>query len=133
MAKKKPTTDEAPLKHNPFAALAPATQTQAADRAALTKPSRSVEQAPVEQPADERWGSGKLVLRREKKGRGGKTVTRVEGIRKGQLKSVAAEMKRALGCGAKVDGDAILLLGSLVDRAGDWLTSQGAPRVVKGN
>lgn len=76
---------------------------------------------------------GKLVLQREKKGRGGKTVTRVRGLPPAELERWAGELKRALGCGASVEEDAVLLLGDLVGRAGDWLEARGATRVVRGN
>src|SRR6185503_16404460 len=50
-------------------------------------------------------GAKKLVVRRERKGRGGKTATVVEGIRvsPSALERIAREMRRALGCGASVD------------------------------
>ncbi len=40
-------------------------------------------------------------------------------------------MKSALGCGAVVEGEDVVLLGSLVERAADWLEGQGAKRVVR--
>ncbi|MBC7171737.1 MAG: translation initiation factor, partial [Polyangiaceae bacterium] len=70
---------------------------------------------------------------RETKGRGGKTVTRVSGLPEARLEELAAQMKKALGCGAAVEEGEILLLGSLVQRAADWLRRQGAVRVVEGN
>lgn len=112
------------LQHNPFAALRPEGSIEVA---------REPEPAPPPAERAEGWAVGKIVLRREKKGRGGKTVTRIEGLPTTRLTALAAEMKRALGCGAKVEGDALILLGSLVDRAAAWLRDQGAPRVVEGN
>ncbi|MCA9575618.1 MAG: translation initiation factor [Sandaracinaceae bacterium] len=78
-------------------------------------------------------GLGKLVLQREKKGRGGKTVTRVRGLPPDELPRWAGDLKRALGCGATVEGDDVVLLGDLVGRAADWLTARGAKQVVRGN
>ncbi len=76
---------------------------------------------------------GKLVVQREKKGRGGKTVTRIRGLAPASLDTLATQMKKALGCGATIEGGDLLLLGSLVERAAAWLRAQGAERVVEGN
>ena len=72
-------------------------------------------------------------IRREKKGRGGKTVTRVRGLPPDELPRWAGDLKRALGCGATVEGDDVVLLGDLVGRAADWLTARGAKQVLRGN
>lgn len=121
----KKRSEPAALQHNPFAALRPEGSTDAASEPEPNEP-------PAPEP-EKGWGAGKIVLRREKKGRGGKTVTRIEGLPSARLPALAAEMKRGLGCGAKVEGDALILLGSLVDRAAAWLRDQGAPRIVEGN
>ena len=83
-------------------------------------------------PLADTWPS-KLVLRRERKGRGGKTVTCLSGVEPVRREEIAKQMKKALGCGATLEGDEIVLLGSLVDRAADWLEAQGATQVVRGN
>ncbi|NOY93643.1 MAG: translation initiation factor [Deltaproteobacteria bacterium] len=75
---------------------------------------------------------GKIVVRRETKGRGGKTVTRISGLG-GELRLLAKKMKKALGCGASVEGGDLVLLGSLVARVADWLEAHGATRVVRAN
>lgn len=83
-----------------------------------------------------------LVLRRERKGRGGKTVTRLTGrgdgglpMSEGGMKILAKDMKKSLGCGATVepvdDGADVILQGDLVDRAAQWLEGKGA-KVAKG-
>ncbi len=110
------------LKHNPFASLASLPVAPAP--IAVTEPAR--EEAPST-PAF----APKIVVRRETKGRGGKTVTRVSGITAAHREAMAARMKKALGCGASIEGDDLLLLGSLVDRAADWLEAEGAKRVVR--
>ena len=115
--------------HNPFAKLrgdgAPAPR-----RAA--EPQRSAGDASggsVTKP------SAKLVVRREKAGRGGKTVTRVQGLaeRGDALQELAREMKRALGCGASVEGDDVVLQGALTDRAAAFLVSRFGAKVTIGN
>src|SRR5262245_61740694 len=62
--------------------------------------------------------AAKVVLRRERKGRGGKTATVVAGLglRPRELDRVARELKRALGCGATVEDDAIVVQGDLAAR-----------------
>lgn len=122
MGKKKPPAPKDEVRNNPFAALAPAS-------ASLPKQEKKPE--PV--PSASNPFAGKLVLRREKKGRGGKTVTRLSGVAPDALDELAKQMKKGLGCGALVEGDDIVLLGSLVDRAAEWLEKQGAPKVVRGN
>ena len=126
MAKKKnaevDTSGARPLTHSPFAALAPAA------------PRADVSAAP---PAPAPSGAirfpPKLVVRRETKGRGGKTITRISGVPEVHREELADRMKRALGCGATIEAEDVLLLGSLADRAVDWLVAQGAPRVVRGS
>ena len=126
----KTTHDEAPpLAHNPFAALTPAGGT-GNDDANTQAP--STEQTKVSPPDDKTWGS-KLVLSREKKGRGGKTVTRITGLPGERLEVIAKKMKKSLGCGASVDGKDILLHGALTERGAEWLRAQGAKRVILGN
>ena len=78
-------------------------------------------------------GCAKLVLRRERKGRGGKTVTVIDGLPQRDLDELVRAMKKALGCGASVEGEALVLLGDLAERASDWLVARGARRVVVGN
>jgi translation initiation factor 1 len=77
----------------------------------------------------------KVVLRRERKGRGGKTATVIEGLslRPRHLDRAARDLKRALGCGATVEDDTIVLQGDLAARVTPWLTARGAKKVVVGN
>ena len=73
---------------------------------------------------------GKLVVAREKKGRGGKTVTLVSGL--GPLADgTAGTLKKFLGCGATLEDDVIVLQGDQVQRTAAWLESQGAKRVSR--
>ncbi len=89
-------------------------------------------------PAVERidfGGATKLVLRREKKGRGGKTATVIEGLRlpPSALDRIARDLKRALGCGATIEGNTIVVQGDMSERIGPWLTARGAKKVIVGN
>jgi len=74
-------------------------------------------------------------LRMEKKGRGGKTVTVVDGLPRNSafLKELSAELKRACGTGgtvSSVSGGAVELQGDLRDRVRAVLEKKGY--VVKG-
>jgi len=126
--KNAPSTNTAPF-HSPFAALGGLRE------ALPTLPEASAAEAPEDPgPAPGKPAAlGKLVLQREKKGRGGKTVTRVRGLPAAELERWATDMKRALGCGASVEDGEVILLGDLVTRAADWLEARGASRVVRGN
>lgn len=74
----------------------------------------------------------KVVVRRERAGRGGKTVTVVEqlGLDAPALTAMAKRMKKALGCGATVEGEALVLLGDLEERAAAWLEKEGVAKTV---
>ena len=80
-------------------------------------------------------GATKVVLRREKKGRGGKTATVVEGIKRppSALERIARDLRKALGCGASVEGDTIVVQGDMAARIEPWLIARGAKKVVIGN
>ena len=71
-------------------------------------------------------------LRMEKKGRGGKTVTVVDGLPRNAafLKDLSQELKRACGAGGAVQDGAIEIQGDLRDRVRDLLSKKGF--VVKG-
>lgn len=66
-------------------------------------------------------------LRMEKSGRGGKTVTVVDGLpnNAGFLKDLCAELKRLCGTGGAVRDGAVELQGDLRDRIRGYLTDKG--------
>ena len=74
---------------------------------------------------------GKVVVRKERAGRRGKTVTVVSGLG-GDLPAEAKALKRALGCGAVVEGEDVVLQGDLRERVHDRLVAAGR-KVVVGN
>jgi translation initiation factor 1 len=80
-------------------------------------------------------GGSKIVVRRERKGHGGKTVTVVEGLKvsSAQLETVARLLRRALGCGSWTADGRVLLQGDRVTGAEAWLRAHGAARVIVGN
>ncbi len=74
----------------------------------------------------------KVVLRMQRKGHGGKTVTRVEGLTlsKEVLSRRAKELRKALGTGVRIDGEAFVVQGDQRERIEAWLTKVGVRRVV---
>ena len=66
-------------------------------------------------------------LRIEKAGRGGKTVTVVDGLPANAefLKGLLQELKKACGCGGAVREDGVELQGDLRERVRAHLTKQG--------
>lgn len=126
--KNAPAAQEAPF-HSPFAGLGALRDVLPPPPEAPASPEPTAAAPTTGQPR----ALGKLVLQREKKGRGGKTVTRVRGLPAAELERWATDMKRALGCGASVEDGEVILLGDLVTRAADWLEARGASRVVRGN
>ena len=75
----------------------------------------------------------KLVVRMEKKGRRGKTVTRISGVPAKELVPLCKEMKKALGCGATIEEADLIILGDLVERAVGWFEKAGAARIISGS
>jgi translation initiation factor 1 len=68
----------------------------------------------------------------ERAGRRGKTVTVVEklGLPPRALDEWLGELKRSLGCGGALEGDAIVLQGDLRDRAAKLLEARGVKKVT---
>lgn len=133
MAKKKRedrSTTQTPSEpfNNPFEAL----RALASEKSAEAEPHPST-QVPSETAVDEVLPSRgrKVVLRREKKGRGGKTVTCIEGL--DAPEALAQTLARAMGCGATIEAETLILQGDQTQRAADWLRKQGYQRVVIGN
>lgn len=74
----------------------------------------------------------RVILRKERKGHGGKTVTVVE-IRpseKTDMKEMAKKLKNALGCGGKAEGDLIVLQGDIAVRVGEFFRNMGVRNIT---
>jgi len=78
-------------------------------------------------------GLARVVLRREKQGRGGKTVTVVEGLTQSLADACLKPLKTALGCGAALEGECVVLQGDQVGRAAAYFEGKGVRKVVRGN
>jgi translation initiation factor 1 (eIF-1/SUI1) len=74
--------------------------------------------------ADAFTHANKVVVRRERKGHGGKTVTRISGILTGR-EALAQRLKKQMGVGARVDGETLVLHGDQRERVARWLESHG--------
>ena len=74
----------------------------------------------------------RAVVRMERAGRGGRTVTVVEKLelRPAELETWLGDLKRALGCGGVVEGAALVLQGDTRERVGAWLTARGVKKVT---
>lgn len=77
----------------------------------------------------------RVTVRRERAGRGGKTVTLAEGpaFVGRKLEPLAREAARALGVGARVEQGALVLQGDQCERLAAWLEQRGFERVERGN
>jgi translation initiation factor 1 len=77
----------------------------------------------------------RVTVRRERAGRGGKTVTVAEGpgFAGRKLEPLAREAARALGVGARVEDGALVLQGDQSERLAAWLAERGFGRVERGN
>ena len=99
--------------------------------AGATSPDENI----AEQSEPPRRFAGKLVVRRERSGRGGKTVTIVSGVllRDADQKEFVRRMRSALGTGAHLEDEQIVLNGSIVERVANWLEAEGAQHVIRVN
>ncbi len=94
------------------------------------------EKAPLPEPAlPERALPGRVILARETRGRGGKTVTSLT-FREGDPSDpggLARSLRTDLGCGGAYEEEErrILLQGDQVERAAEWFTRRGT-KVTRG-
>lgn len=87
----------------------------------------------VRQNADEQLKISKIALRRERAGRGGKTVTVVIFPKdySGNVLLLAKELRKSLGCGSSMEDGNVVLQGDLVERASDWFAKKGVKNISK--
>lgn len=124
------------LVHNPFAASLAERFAEPGPQDEEAEPIKApgAEADPAKAPETLRFAA-KVILRREKKGRGGKTVTRVEGLlgSPALLKKTAQTLGKALGARAFVEDETVLVSGDQCQSARAWFEKAGAPRVIVGN
>lgn len=82
---------------------------------------------PNKKPISKKTGDGIVRVRREVKGRGGKTVTTIHDVPLfgAALRDLAGELRRACGTGGTLKDGIILLQGDYCDKAVQLLTSKG--------
>ena len=104
------------LSHNPFAALA--ARKDALPPGSAPIPPKAT--APKEKPMR------RVVLRVERKGHGGKEMTRIEKLElpAATLQAWLKEIKQALGCGGTVDGSDLLIQGDQAERLKAFLATK---------
>lgn len=108
--------------NNPFAKLARET--------ALAARPAGVSPAPVPAPGPRPRTSlaPRLFVRHEAVGRSGKVITRISGVPAELRDTVAARLRKALGCAAELDAEDVVLTGSLKQRANEWFEKLGDVR-----
>lgn len=113
---------------NPFAALK-------AKLGPLPPGPAAPEPAPAGAPAVAKVYAGRVTVRRERAGRGGKAVTIAEGpgLAGHPLEALARELAKALGSGARVEASALVVQGDQPERVASWLTARGFISVARGN
>lgn len=125
MPDRMPTDGGQGLVHNPFGALSGASL----PRAAGGGPLRAAEAAPIER------NRGRVDIIREKGGRGGKTVTVVEGfvgIGLPEKELLVRRMRAACGCGGTVKGGRIEIQGDQREAVSRILADAGFRPVFSG-
>lgn len=129
-----PTTGGDALKSHPFAALGKL-GVELSEGPVQAAPAPPEPEAVALPAPGSLAGSGKILVRREKKGRGGKTATIVEGIagNESALDEVLRELQKSLACGGHRDGSNLVLAGAQGERVVAWLRQRGARKVVLGS
>ena len=132
------STPQPALSHNPFAALAGAAAAGAvipadAPPAAASPPAPAAASPPAPAaaapPAPQ--SRGRLILRRETKHRGGKTVVIVSGfaqlpgIRERELEEILSGLKQRLGCGGALVARELVVQGDRPAQVAALLREQG--------
>jgi uncharacterized repeat protein (TIGR03833 family) len=129
VASKLPKVDanKGAFSNNPFAALANQKALfEQAPKQVAPEPKNAARPPPARVAAPI-----KVRMRLETKGRSGKVVTRISGLPEENLAAIATQLARALGCGATLEQTEVLLQGSLMDRAQQWLDRAGDLRVIQ--
>lgn len=107
--------------------LAPAAPTPAAE------PNPDPAPEPTPEPGAGLAALPKIVLRRTRKGHGGRTVTLIEKLEPlpaAEREAIARALRAALGTGARIEGEAIVVQGDVGDRLTAWLAARGARKII---
>lgn len=118
---------EAPKRgHHPLAGL----RGKVTADTSIPAPASAREAAPARHPI-----AARVTVRRERSGRGGKTVTLAEGpgLAGRDLAGLARDAARTLGVGARVERGALVVQGDQAERLAEWLSARGFASVARGN
>ena len=128
--KKLPLTDQGSLGSSLGAAL----KAQGFNESAQPGPLPTEKTPPGATPTSALPKVKKVVLSRERKGRGGKTVTVVSGFgqQSAPLKPLARTLGKALGTGVKVEGETLIVQGDQIVRLKEWFKNEGVATVISG-
>ncbi len=113
--------------------LAPSGSAAAEPSAAEPSPAEPSPAEPSGATAADLSALGKLIVRRTRKGRGGRTVTLIEGLDdlpERERRALAAAARKALGTGARLEETTVAVQGDVGPRLADWLRARGARRVI---
>lgn len=114
--------------NNPFAALGG--KVANLPEGPANPPTASAEPTATGGQAPERLA--RAVVRYQRKGYGGKEVTRIEqlALDAGELEGWLGDLKRALGCGGRIEDDVLVLQGDQRERVKSWLVERGLKKVT---
>ncbi|MGZ3417130.1 MAG: translation initiation factor [Polyangiales bacterium] len=116
--------DNKPRSKSPFAALEGLRDSL--PRGAEPKPATLTREAAAAQFEE------KVVLSRSKKDRGGKFVTTIAGVRADAREAMARDIRVAVGCGATVEDELIVVQGDQHARLRGFLEARGVRKVIIG-
>ncbi|MFN0063867.1 MAG: translation initiation factor [Myxococcaceae bacterium] len=119
------------LSHQPFASLS---KRMSATSDTQPKSEEAEHQKPRTSQTPVPRGPPLALVRLETKGHSGKEVTVIEKLDLSLVQRTAwlTALKQALGCGGKLDGDALVLQGDQRERLAELLSRRGVRRVQLG-
>ena len=114
--------------HNPFGALA-------ALRDKLPAPQPVEPETPKAETSPPTRTYARAVVRMERSGRGGKEATVIEqlNLTPREREEWLRDLKAALGCGGKVEGESLMLQGDQRKRLPKLLSERGVKKVTLGS
>lgn len=125
------SSDAEGFRHNPFANLLGDTERSELPQGPEPEARDSAEDK--SSPDGDLKKVSKVVLRIQRKGRAGKTVTLAEGfdaLTEEAIEDLASQLRKALGTGAGVEDGKIVIHGDQRDRARSWLEERGVKKIV---
>ena len=134
-SKPAPTSTEAQPFNTPFAALSDLRHTVAPAPSSPPNDATPAEANAADAPPSNEGLRGKLVIRHERKGHGGKTVTLLAGVQRPAqaLQELARDLAKELGTSCRVRDGLLVIGGDQRERLSQWLKARGATNLVLGS